>query len=171
MPKLFVANTTFQNVDFQYRLRESLKIYQQMIPIGGQIQISGDLSTPDIDYVVHQHAMYGMVRVDEIDRTKPFIGLCYDVDRRIDVEKMRRALAHNQEVLADRGKTIRQEAAMAVESAVEGQNVGLTGVEFTIEEEAKDGKDKEVSETIRVDRHAPPMTGSGKPPRAARGKR
>ena len=95
MGKMYVANCTSQVQDFQYRLPESGKVFKQTIPIGQQIQVSGDLNVLHIQAIIEQHAKYSMVAVHEIDRTKPFIGLCYNLDKPVDMEKVRRALVHN----------------------------------------------------------------------------
>jgi len=149
---MFIANCTMQVQDFQYRTPESQKIRQQMIPILGQVQLSGDLNTPEIDFIVEQHAPYGLVHVKDVDRTKPFVGTCYDVDKRIDVEKIRVAHAHNQEVLTERGKEIRKEAAVVINDSLEKESKDLLGLELSIVEDTKTGKDVEVNERIKVDR-------------------
>jgi len=169
--KMYIANCTNQVQDFMYRIPENTKLMKQIISIGGQIQIPGELSTTDIDSIVAQHSKYGFVRVDEIDRTKPFFGLCYSVDKKVDMDKVRRAIVHNQEVLVERGKELRKEAAVAVNNAVEEQTGGLNSLEMSIEEIDKEGKDSEINEKIRVDRSADPDTNPRAPrvPRARKG--
>jgi len=166
--KMYVANCTHQVQDFMYRTVENQKLMKQIIELGGQIQIPCELSTPDIDYIVEQHAKYGFVRIDEIDRTKPFFGLCYSIGTKVDMDKVRRAVVHNQEVLVERGKELRKEAAVAVNNAVEEQVGGLKALEMSVVEEAnKDGRDTAVNETIKVDRTAGPAPSRGRSRRAA----
>lgn len=152
---MFIANCTLQVQDFQYRLPEKDKLFKQSIPIGQQIRVSGDLTTKDIESIVEQHSPYGMVRADEIDRTKTFVGYCWS-EKRIDMARVQRAIEGNKLVLVERGKVIRQEAAIAVNNAVENEagNDQLKSLEMTVQEDTKD-KDREVHETVRVDRSEP----------------
>lgn len=162
--KLYVANCTQQNQDFVYRVPDAVNsVRRQPIPIGGQILISGDLDEAAVNYIVSQHARYGLVRVDEIDRTKPFIGMCYDVDRPIPAKRIMIALEHNQDVLVGLGKKIREESAVALNNLVENnlQNSGLPGnvtnVEISaVEQETARNPSPSFAEGVRVRRDAPP---------------
>lgn len=128
-----------------------------MIDIGGQIRISGDLTTPEIEAIVGQHRKYGMVEVGEIDRTKPFVGLCYSVDKPISVERIRNALVHNAEVLTEIGRARRQEAAIAVSNQLEAVTPGLQALEMSfVEEQGKSGASPQIAEGVRVTRRAQP---------------
>ena len=154
--KLIIANCTQQNHDFLYRTIEHPAVRSRPIAIGGQIEISGNLNSEDVDYIIGQHTIYGMVRVDEIDRTKPYIGLCYSIDKPIPVEKLRIALAHNSAVLTERGRQIRKEAAVVAAGGMdEDDNTGLKAMELSVVEERKDGGTPEVNEGVRVSRYEP----------------
>lgn len=160
MAKMFVANCTAQIQEFMYRLPETAAPRMQPIPIGGQIQISGDLSPAAVEAIVDHHAMYGMIAVDEIDRTRPFFGICYALDRQIPVDKIRRGIAHNLGVLEDRGQEIREAAAVGAAELIDGARPGLKGLEMSVSElDAKNGKTGEFAEGIRVDKSAPPPSG------------
>lgn len=160
--KMYIANCSKQAQDFIYRLPEQPGTRLQRIEIGQQIQVSGDLSQKDVDAVVAQHAKYGFPRADEIDRTKPFFGVCWQVDRPVSVEKLRRAITHNDEVLEERGRELRQEAAVAihggVEQSVDGTGAALKSVEVSVQEEKPGtGDDHQLmSEGVRVDKNADP---------------
>lgn len=159
--KMYIANCTNQIQDFQYWMPGSAKIYRQGIPIGQQIQLSGDLTQHDIDAVIEQHAPYGMVNTTEIDRTRAFVGICYSIDKKINMDYVRRAAERNKAVLDARGKVIRQEAAVAVNNAMEeeaqsARTGNVNQLEMTITEDTKGGKDIEVDETTRVTRHEAP---------------
>ncbi len=167
--KLYVANTTQQIQHFSYRLPESKQVRVQVIPIGNQVALSGDLTTKDIEYVVEQHAKYGMVRADEVDRTRSFIGTCYSVDKPVNMNKVRSALERNNIVLIEQGRQIRAEAGMAVhdaaEKAINPRQGALKAMEFSVEEvPSKDGKDTEVNETLRVSRDEEPTKGPTRRP-------
>ena len=172
--KLYVANCTQQNIDFVYRVSEpSNSVRRQPIPIGGQILISGLLSEGDVNHIVNQHAVYGMVRVDEIDHAKPFIGLCYDVDRPVPAKRIIYALEHNQDVLIGLGKKIREESAIALNNQVEAglQHSGLPGtvqkIEVSAVEEATPSNPSPTfGEGVRVLRSATPEAGGSRRARA-----
>ena len=174
--KLYIANCTQQVHDFVYRMLESGALRQQKIEAGGQIAIAGDLTSPEVDYIIEQHRRYGLVRVDEIDQTKPFIGLCFQTDRPIAVDKIRRALIHNREVLEDRGRQLRKEAAIAQHNRLQDQTVDgsgapigppLTALEMSVVEE-KAGQLEDhtpIAEGLRVTTKEGP---GGEPPTGRR---
>jgi hypothetical protein len=153
---LYVANCTQQVQDFNYRMLESTALRVQKIEIGGQIRVAGNLTTPEIDYIVEQHARYGLVAVDEIDRSKPFIGLCYSIDKIIPVGKIERALEHNTGVLTERGRQLRADAAVASAKIMEDSGPKLNALNFTIEEASKPGRDIEFQkQEVTVTRNEP----------------
>lgn len=155
--KLYVANCTNQVQDFIYRLPETASSRQQQIAIGGQVRISGDLGQKDIDAIVEQHSKYGLVDVGSIDRERQFMGMCYSVDKPVDLKYVERAFEFNLRRLEDMGRKFRQEAAVAVSNAVEEQGSGLTALEMSvIEEETKKNPNPTISEGTRVTRHEPP---------------
>lgn len=155
--KMYIANCTLQDHDFIYRLPESRGNRTQRVLAGQQIQISGDnLSQADVDAIVKQHHIYGLTRVSEIDRKKKFVGLAYDIDQKIALNRIRYALDHNQDVLKERGKQQRLEAAVASHDAIQGNNPALKSLDVSIEEqETKSNPDPTLSETITVAKDAP----------------
>lgn len=158
--RVYVANTTRQIQDFAWRALETNKLVRIPIEVGAQVMLPGDWQKEEIDHIVAQHARYGVISVDEIDRSKAFIGLCYSVDKPIPVEKIRRALVTNQAVLEERGRELRKHAAVAAAQQVQNDNptAGLTRMEMTIQEEREDGGAPAVNEGIRVDASAAPPT-------------
>lgn len=144
--KLYVANATRQVLEFHARIPEIKRTVVQRIPPGSQQQIAGDLNQPQIDAIVAQHAKYGMIPVDEIDRTRDFIGICYSVDKVILVTKIQRAMQVNNAVLTERGKKIRQDAAIVSHQAIEnslkesGRPETLAETESTILEDNHDDR-------------------------------
>ena len=170
--KMFIANLTHQRQDFHYRLPEDGKIRKQMIEVGEQIQISGDLSTPEVDAIIAQHSIYGLINVTEIDRTQDFAGTCYSVGKPVDMQRVRYAIAHNQGVLEQRGVELRKEAAVAANNSIEEQHGGLNALEMTIEEVSakKDPTDATINEKIRVSRKENPTNVKPQHPRNAGGR-
>ena len=143
--KLYVGNATRQILDLTCRIPDVVSIYRQKIPVGCQVLVaSGQLNTPQIDAVIDQLAVYGLVRIDEIDRTKPFIGMCYSVDKPIPNKRLILAMDHNIGVLTERGKTMRKEAAVVTSLAIEKQlreeGLGnLDSLDVSVVEEARKG--------------------------------
>lgn len=157
MSKLYIANTTMQNHTFLYRIPGDNAPKTLEIPVGQQKMIPKDLSFNEVSAIVAQHSRYGLVAADEIDRSRDFIGHCYSVDKAVDINKIRRAIDHNREVLEERGKVLRQEAALAVNMNIEEAQPGeLKKLEMTIKEETKNGIDGSIHEGVIVDRNAPP---------------
>jgi hypothetical protein len=157
MSDLYIGNATRQFLDFYYRMPESSQSRIQKIRPGGQIKISGNLNTADVDAIVEQHKKYGLVRVSEIDRTKDFSGICYDVDRPIRVDNLRRAMDKKIAVLVDKGKEIRKLAAIANNNALEasleesGRPEGLRELDTSIvEENPGENTEGTVSEGVKV---------------------
>lgn len=161
--KMYVANCTQQVQDFTYRLPGHPAPRQQKIEIGGQTQISGDLGPKIIEAIINQHSKYGMVAADEVDRARGFISLCYSVDTWVRPEKIRMALNHNNGVLINEGKKIREESAVAVNNAISDQTPGLKSLEMSVEEqETKSNPDPKINEGVRVSKDEEPTNRSGR---------
>jgi hypothetical protein len=163
MTELFIGNATKQVLHFPYRVPERKGVIVQQIPIGGQIKITPygtntDLSLPDIDAILHQHAKYGMVNVTDLDTTKePFTGICYSIGKPIPVNKLLAALEKDEIRLEQLGVDMRQQAAVAVNNQIE-ERIGapLRGLEMSVAEiEPNSGfkyDAKHVAEGVRVTR-------------------
>ena len=126
MPKLYVANATPQVHAFTYVVPDDDDGRQfrwqprvQPIAAGGQIPVAGNLNIKQIDSIVAHHRRYGMVEISEIDRTKPFAGLCYSVDKPIPAARIHQLMNHNLDILDLRGRKMREEAAIAVNNEIE----------------------------------------------------
>lgn len=154
MPRLYIANCTPQPNDFIYRLPETTNFRMQRIEVYGQIVISSNLSTPDINAIIDQHRVYGMIDAAELPRAKPFVGLCYSVDTPVKLDKIMFTIEHNREVLEEQGKTLRQEAAVVVNHVLASQPElasDYQGVEITVTEQVtKNNPDADFYEGIRV---------------------
>jgi len=118
--RLFIANATKQIQQFWYTSRlanGTLKQVRQDIMEGSQIQIqwdgSGVMQPEDIEFVLEQHAIYGLVSAADIDRTKPFAGLCYSIDKPVPAMKIQKLMIHNQEILEERAEDTLKSTALA----------------------------------------------------------
>jgi hypothetical protein len=122
--RLYVANLTKQYYKFMWSIPEHFGQSRQTIPMGSQICLSNvELSTPDIDYIVRKHARYGFVKIEEIDTAKGYVGLVYSIDKPVDAVTIERVMRRNSLVMNDRGKKIRQEAAVAESQRIDTQLV------------------------------------------------
>jgi hypothetical protein len=152
--KLFVANGTHQNIDFQYRLPEYKTYRMQQIPIGGQIKLSGELNEKQIDIIIQFHLKYGMVKYTEISQFKGFlIPYVYSIDEPIPAVSIVELIIQNREFNKVLGEKLRAEAAVAVNAQIE-ENAGdkLTNFEMEIKEAPSKDRDPTIEETIRVTR-------------------
>jgi hypothetical protein len=165
MPELYIGNVSKQIFQFCYRSPERPGVIVQTIPIGGQIRISPngqhiDLSTPEIEAIISQHRIYGIVPIEEVDKLRgPFDGICYSIGKAISVEKLRRAMLKKEEALKAFGQVMRKEAALAVNSQIEEQiGAPLRELEMSFqEEEPRAGYSEDVdhlAEGVRVTREA-----------------
>lgn len=152
--KIYVANCTKQVQDFVYRSIGAATPRMVRIDIGSQQQLPGAWNTEDVQYLEEQHRRYGLIPVAEVNRTRDFIGVCYSIDKPVDIDRIRIALVNNDEVLTERGRVLRQHAAVAAADSIEqgGQPGMLRSLEMSVQEEPKDGGMPAVNEGTRVSR-------------------
>lgn len=162
MSYIYIANLTKQNHVFYYRVPEEPKSYGPLpfradIRAGSQVRLPKDYNPAQVEGILAPHRNYGLVEVKEIDRTKPFIGLCYSLDRPVPLEAIQRGIQHNDEVLIEQGKENRAKAAIAVHNMV--TDPGVAGGErpdvlemSVIQENQEDysGEGEPVAEVISV---------------------
>ena len=126
MSTLYIANCTRQPHDFLYRvpgedMQTLRRVQLQRIPAGGQMRIHTEAPLSALQAIIDQHRDYGLMPVDEVVKTQGFVGLCYSFDKPVDLERLQYAFDHNQGVLQERGQKQREDAAVAVDQALEGQ--------------------------------------------------
>jgi hypothetical protein len=158
---LYIGNGLHQNIDFQYRLTKYKSYKTQVIPIGGQIQISGSLAVEEIDRIILDHATYGMVSVTEYKNYRGFkVPYIYSIDKPIPANTLTELIEQNREVNMELGRKQRQEAAVAVTDMIERNTPKIPGIperklnsfEMTIEEVATSDRDTVIDEGIKVTR-------------------
>jgi hypothetical protein len=151
--KMFIANGTHQNIDFQYRIPEYKNYRQQTIPIGGQIRISGELSPKDVEAIITTHEIYGMVEASKIADFRGWhIPYIYAIGEPINAGVIAELVAHNRVVNTELGMKYRQEAAVALDGLIKDNTKGdkLNQIEMTIEEVDTKIKEPEIHEKVRV---------------------
>lgn len=155
MPTLYIANCSKQRHDFVYRIAEETAARRQQIPPGGQITIYQPNAPLEIlRSIVDQHAKYGLIDVAEIDRRKPFVGVCFSLDKPIKVEKIMYADEHNADVLADVSVEARKLSAAALHDSIDKATEGagrLEGIEIEVIEQNNPGV-AGLNETVEVSR-------------------
>lgn len=154
--KLYIANCTKQHADFVYRIPETGKMTQQHIQAGQQILVYKDCPKHELEAIIAQHTGYGLVSAKDVKRTHAFIGMCYSFDTPVDVETVMIAAEHNDEVLEERGQTIREELTGAIDHQVktEAQEAGTAAKNISVEiaEEQRPGQSGETfKQTLAVE--------------------
>jgi hypothetical protein len=130
MPTLYVANASKQKHDFIYRIPEETSIRRQQIPAGGQITVyQPNTSIEILRAIVDQHLKYGLVDVADIDRRKPFVGVCFSFDKPIKVDKIMQADEHNAGVLQQASLEARKLSAAALHNSINQATGGAAQVE------------------------------------------
>ena len=136
---MYIANLTQQIQEFTYRLPEHKRPIRITVPIGAQLVLPGDLTTPEIEAIVETQAPYGFTPVSEINKTKAFVGVCWQLDKRIDLNTLRYGIQHNFKVLDARGHDIRKEAAVAITEQLQATGPAASALEVVMKEvQAKD---------------------------------
>lgn len=162
--KMFIANATKQEFTLMYRVPESTGLRSQLVPIGGQIQVSGDLTQEAIDSIIQQQAKYALIDAAEASRVRDFSGYCYSIGKPVSMNKIEDLIRHNTDKLVEIGKKIRQEAAISANNALEAgmdeaggpAAPGVNKFEMSVVEENHDDRDEmpAIAEGIRVSRAA-----------------
>jgi hypothetical protein len=167
--RLYIANCTQQIQQFHYRVPETGGamaggVRVQPIDIGSQVLLTGDLNQLQVDSIVAQQRKYGLVKIDEVDRTRGFSGMCYSIDKPVPVSKIIYVMEQNKSVLDQRGRKTRLEAAVAVNQQIEtNMDDQLKKLEFEVKEvETGNGPAHEpVNEALRVTRDEDPTPVKG----------
>jgi hypothetical protein len=156
--QMFIANGMHQNIDFQYRLPQYKSYRTQLIPVGGQIRISGELTSDEIDRIALHHAIYGMVSARDFKNYRGFhIPYIYSVNEPISADLIAELVEQNRIYNVELGKQLRQEAAVAVSATIEDNlppqtTERLKNLDMTIEEVPSKDRDATIDEGIRITR-------------------
>ena len=150
MPTLYVANGLKQNHHFLNRIPSADKLLEHTIKIGHQIAMR-DMSTADISTIVDHHAQYGMVEAKKADNGKALNCLLYQIDQPISGFQIEAAIEHNNEVLTERGRQRRLEAAIGTDNIVRetmaSAGVDHVGIDIAVIEQSK-GPDDDAPKII-----------------------
>ena len=161
MPTLFIANTSNKVNEFTFRLPGNSKLHLRSIPAGKQIEIIRDAQQEDVDYIVEQHQIYGLVHASQIKKVCAFSGMLYSIDKPVDSVAMDFAMEQNDDELIKLGQKLRSESAVAMDSQLSenisnsreriGRQKELT-MEIIEQPEERTTKKRMLQEKITVDR-------------------
>lgn len=151
--KLYVANCSKQDHDFTYMLFENPRPFHHRIRAGAQFEVNG--SQDDIDHIIKQHSIYGMMEVGKVK--KGFGGICYRLDKPIAVDAIEAGFEQRDQEMIDRALEARKVTAAAADQILynKAQEMGLrqkAGLEVEVVEEKKNAADNEpkFNQTIEV---------------------
>ncbi|MBU9812376.1 hypothetical protein ACE2AK_04185 [Rahnella perminowiae] len=161
--KLHIANTTKQRHDFTFRRLEKSNLVHHPIRAGEQ-SIVLDGTTDEIDYILKQHEIYGLIDATRIDQSKAYIGLCYSIDKPVASKIIEKAMRDNDQHLTRKSNDHRQASAFATSEKLRSEDSGFHGdLEVSAEQRLKTDEDPRdtdfVNETISVEGE---KKGSGK---------
>jgi len=167
MMKLYVANCSKQEFHFTYMLPENPRPFSHHIRAGSQIEIPG--AKEDIDFIIKQHSIYGMKKIEEIG--KGFTNLAYRIDKPISISAIEQGLNQSEQEMIDRALEARKITAVASDKIIadKAQEMGLkikSGLEVEITEEKKNlaDTDAKFEQTIEVVKeNTTPIKGRGRP--------
>lgn len=120
---LYVANPTRQHHRFAFRLPESSGTVVQEIRKGCQVRVARSggktaLTSADVNAIIDQHRMYGILPLDEALKAKAFVGKFYSIDKPVSSAQLLTVFKRNEEVLKERGRVMREQTALSVDSAI-----------------------------------------------------
>lgn len=168
MMELYIANCSKQEFDFTYMLPENPRPFLHRIRAGSQVKIHG--TNAEIDCIIKQHAIYGLMNADEVK--KGFGGLAYRVGKPISIEGIEQGMSQADMEAIERALEARKVQAAASDMIIQqkAQEMGLRqtdGLEIEVLEEKRNAADTDskFQQTIEVSREtaAPQKRGRGRP--------
>jgi hypothetical protein len=151
--KLYISNASKQDFNFTYMLRENPQPFLRKLRPGTQTEIIG--SPDEIDQIVKQHEVYGMMEASKIK--KGFGGICYRIDKPISVDAIENGISQRDQEAIDRALEARKVTAAAADQVIstKAQEMGLrqkSGIEVEVLEEKRNAADQDakLNETIEV---------------------
>lgn len=164
--KLYIAIAVRQKQRIFYRLDTNpddtlrsqvgvLPKHQDFEP-GKQDVIGGDLYESQVDSIINQLKVFGLMPADEVNRLTKLTPYIYSKDRPISKAAIDKAFNHNQGILAKQGKVRREEAAIAAASVIQSDEAKIS-IEQVTESELGGPS---ITEGYRVDKTEAGLEGS-----------
>lgn len=138
MSKLFIANSTRQEIEINVRIPETSKIFTRKISSGRQAEVE-DLSAAQLEAVVRHLTKYGAVlRSNVRGKVKDFDGIIYSLDKPINENEYHYGNEEVADKAQSRSVTEAFNSALAAERANRkgGKRIGKK-VEVEFVEEGK----------------------------------
>lgn len=171
MPILYIGNTTKQHHEFLYRLPGEAGVKTQRIESGGQARIYNPAPMDVLAYIIKQHEHYGLVQENEVPTTKEFIGLCFSIDRPVDLDRLLHAFDHNNTVMDETAIDRREGVAAAIAAELESATgLPMRNVTVQLKEDVKQGATPRLDTGMEVTRD-PSAARHSKEPRRPGGRR
>lgn len=154
--KLHIANTTKQIADFCFRMLENERLIYRKIMPGTQEIIIKDGTADEIDFVIRQHAPYGLKDCRDIDHSRIYIGLCYSIDKPVPPSLIEKAIRDNDDHLIRAGHERRKASVAAMDKTMSeaGEITGYKGgIEMSAVEQVAQGNNDgpSIDERIQAD--------------------
>jgi hypothetical protein len=152
--KLYIANTTKQRHDFTYRKPETGRLVYHPINAGSQAVVL-DGTKAEIDIIIQQHEVYGLIDAGNIDHNRAYIGMCYSIDKPVASRIIEKAMRDNDGHLNRAAHERRQASVIATNNALNEQDSGYRGeMEVSAQQRMNASDDKDemafVDETLAV---------------------
>jgi hypothetical protein len=163
-----------QTYEFSFRVPERMSLQTHKIEPGTQQKITGTWSPADIDFILDQHAKYGIVRDQDIDRTTAFSGTCYSIGKPIANARLMYLMNHNLDQLIIQGQEIRKANAIGQSALVEralvenGRPERVDAFDITVQQENEDPKNDIPQFSVGT---LVKQNSDARPPRAGKGRR
>ena len=144
MPKLYLANTTKQHREFQYRIPGQQQLFRVSIPAGSQTTLPHqNLTEYELRAIIDSQARYGLIDQKNIPNMRAYTGLCYSIEKEIDMRRVVAAIEKNDEFLRQTVEASHADNLAAADHVLKSQTGGhgsMATLEF--EEKAPEGSQK-----------------------------
>lgn len=167
--ELFIANSSKQDFLFTYMLPEVVRPFSHKIRAGAQIKLVQ--SDVEINSIIKQHEMYGMMEVSKVK--KGFGGLSYRIGKPISVEAIESGIGQSDQEMIDRAQQAREITAAAQDQIIsmKAQEMGVKqkgGIEFEVIEDKKNVADQseKFEQKLEVIHEGEAPRGRGRPKKA-----
>lgn len=151
---LYIANCSKFNYELHYWVDNSKKPVVTKIRPGGQESVYPQGTRDDHERIVEQHKIYGLIPVSEIDRTKEFVGQCYQFDTPITHDRLFTTMERNDDVLYEQALERRKEAMAStddlVRRAAQETDWKVGNIEVEIKEVEQKGVEPQIHEVIKI---------------------
>jgi hypothetical protein len=116
MTSLFIANISNKHNEFTFSLPGNPQLRRVIIPAGKQAEVLKNAQREEVDAVVSQHTVYGLVEQSQVAKIDKFSGALYSLDKPVKIENMEIGVERNTDFLLEEGYELRKLAAIAIDA-------------------------------------------------------